>query len=178
MTRIGINSLALRQTQDSKYSHFAGTQEELISLVEGNFEQAKPGYRDGVILIPVPAEGFSSGVVQVTADTQLKAEFSARRRGEDPYVQVVAVGGEKLPAKVVEVVCYRHDVLAADGDNSTNAEWEVISINARSTEGPEPMTPMAMARNFLGMPGGTKAEYTAQQFAEAIWYYRDKVMLG
>lgn len=178
MVRIGLNNMVLRQTADSKYSHYSGSFTDLVELVAENFEKGTPGYRDGIMLVPVPAEGFFSGVVQVTADTPLKAEFSARRKGEDPYVQVVALGGEKLPARVVEIVCYRHDVLAADGDNSTEAEWEIISINARTTEGPEPLTPMAMARNFLGMPGGTKAEYTAQQFAEAIWHYRDKVMHG
>lgn len=176
MTTIGINALALRQTQDSKYSHYMGTQEELVSLVEGNFNQAKPGYRDGVVLVPVPAEGFFSGVVEVVPDTPLKAEFSARRKGEEPYIQVVAVGGEKLPAKAVEVICYRHDVLGSDA--STGAEWEVVSINARPTDEPEPPTPVAMARNLLELPGGTKATYTAEEFARAIIYWSRRAMRG
>src|SRR3989344_4243873 len=114
MANIGINTLALRQIPESKYSHFAGTSEELSSLVEGNFDQAKPGYRDGVVLVSVPADGFFSGVVEVTPGTPLKAEFSARRKGEEAYVQVTALGGKKVPAKVVEIVCYRHDVLGID----------------------------------------------------------------
>ena len=40
------------------------------------------------------------------------------------------------------------------------------------------MTPMAMARNFLALPGGTKAEYTAAQFAEAIIYWSTRAMHG
>lgn len=176
MTTIDINALALRQTAKSKYSHFAGTAEELISLVEGNFNQQKAGYRDGVVLVPVSAENFFSGVVEVTPDTPLRATFGARRKGEDPYVQIEAVGGEKLPAKVVEVVCYRHDVLGADA--STEAEWEVVSINARPTEEPEPLTPVAMARNFLELPGGTKATYTAEAFAHAIMYWSKRAMRG
>jgi hypothetical protein len=37
---------------------------------------------------------------------------------------------------------------------------------------------MAMARNFLVLPGGTKAEYTAAQFAEAIIYWSTRAMHG
>ena len=33
------------------------------------------------------------------------------------------------------------------------------------------MDPVTMARNFLEKPGGTFAPYTAQQFAEAIWFW-------
>jgi len=173
---IGINSLAIRQTPDSKYSHFAGTSDELVSLVEGNFDQQKTGYRDGVILVPLSPEGFFSGVVEVTPDTSLRATFSARRKGEDPYVQVEAVGGQKLPAKAVEVVLYRHDVLGSDA--STEAEWEIVSLNARPTEEPEPPTPVAMARNFLGLPGGTKADYAAKEFAHSIVYWSKRAMRG
>lgn len=176
--QIAVNQFVERQTADSRFSHFAGTWEELVELVKANFEKAKPGYRDGVMTVPVPADGFFSGVVELTEDTPLKAEFSARRKGEDAYINVVAVGGNKIPAKSVEIVVYRHDVLEADGDASTDAEWEIISINARPTDESEPMTPVAMARNFLGMAGGTTAEYTAQQFAEAIIYWSKRAMKG
>lgn len=180
---IGINSFVLRQTADSKFSHYSGSWEELASLVERHFGEAKPGYRDGVLLVPVPSEGFFSGVVEITPDTPLKitkATFEARRKGEDPYLQIVALGGEKLPAKMVDVVLYGRDVLLEEGPDrvSTEAEWEVISLNARPTEEPEPLTPMAMARNFLVRPGGTKAEYTAEEFAHSIIYWSKRAMRG
>jgi hypothetical protein len=174
--QICINELAKRQTAESRFSHFEGSMDDLAKLVEASLNNAKPGYKDGVWLVPVPPTGFFSGVVELTEATPLKAEFSARRKGEDLYINVVAVGGEKLPAKVVEVVIYRHDVLGDDA--STDSEWEVVSINARPTEESEPMTPVAMARNFLELPGGTKAEYTAQQFAEAIIYWSKRAMRG
>ena len=176
--KIGINEFVRRQTLDSRFSHFAGSWDELAGLVEKHFDEAKPSYRDGVLLVPVPTERFFSGVVEVTPDTPLKATFEARREGEDPFVQVVAVGGDKLPAKAVDVVLYSRDVREADGDAVSGAEWDVISINARPTEGSEPLTPMAMARNFLALPGGTAAEYTAKEFAEAIIYWSRRAMRG
>jgi hypothetical protein len=176
--KIATNSFVRRQIADSKFSHFSGSWEQLEALVEMHFEKAQQGYKDGVMLVPVPCEGFFSGVVEVAEGVELKATFSARRKGEAPYLDVVALGGAKLPAKAVEIVLYRHDVLAADNEQSTDAEWEIISLNARPTEGPEPMHPMAMARNQLGLAGGTKAEYTAEQFAGAIVYWSTRAMKG
>lgn len=176
--RIACTEFVKRQTPDSKFSHFDGTWDELVALVDEHFEQAKPGYREGVKLVLVPPERFFSGVVKVSAATELKATFEARRKGEEPYIQVVAVEASKLPAKMVEIVIYSHDVLAADGEASTDAEWEIVSINARPTEEPEPMTPVAMARNFLESPGGTRAEYTAEEFANAIEYWSRRAMRG
>ncbi len=174
--KIGINDFVKRQTAESKFSHFEGSMDELLKMVEDGFSGAETGYKDGVRIVPLSPNGFFSGVVDISEKTNLKAEFSARRAGEDPYVTIVAVNGDKVPAKVVEVIIYRHDVLG--GDASTDAEWEIISINARPTEDPEPMTPVAMARNFLELPGGTKAEYTAQQFAESIIYWSKRAMRG
>jgi len=176
MPTIGINAFVRRQTSESKYSHYEG--EMPVFLAATHFDKAKPGYRDGVVLVPVPAKGFFSGVVEVTPETSLRATFGARREGELSYVSVEAVGATKLPAKHVELVLYRRDVLLEDNDASTECEWELISINARPTEEEEPLTPMAMARNFLKLEGGTKADYSAQEFAEAILYWSTRAMRG
>jgi len=175
MSIISINNFALRQTEDSEYSHFAGTFEELVGLVEAHFAEAKPGKRDGVVLVSLPPERFFSGVVEVTEETELTAKFEARRKGEDAYIQVTAKG-VKLPAKNVDIILYSHNEL--DEDASTDAEWEIVSINARPTEEPEPPTPVAMARNMLELPGGTKAEYTAEEFARSIIYWSTRAMCG
>jgi hypothetical protein len=173
---VAMNQLARRQTVESKYSHFGGSEAELLRLVEENLENATPGYRDGVILVSVPSEGFFSGVVEVTEEMRLIATFASRRRGEEPYIAVEAIGAPKLPARHVELVLYLHDVLGEDA--SSEAEWELVSINARPTEGEEPLKPMAMARNFLELPGGTKAEYTAEEFARSIQYWSTRAMCG
>lgn len=173
--KFAINEFVRRQTAGSRFSHFEGTEEELLALIEANFPLAKPGYRDGVELVPVPAEGFYSGVVEVQSpDAELEIRFSARQEGEDPYLHVVSTTGMKDAAKFVELVMYRHDVLGDDA--STEADWELISINARSSAEEEPLTPVAMARNLLELPGGTKAEYTPEQFAKAIIYWSTRVM--
>jgi hypothetical protein len=131
-----------------------------------------------VILVNVPADRFFSGVIEVTPETELKATFSARREGEMPFVQIEAVSGQKLPAKFVEIVLYSHSALAENNEAETDSDWEIISINARATVDDEPLTPMAMARNFLEFTGGTKAEYSAEEFAKSIVYWSNKAMKG
>ena len=62
------------------------------------------------------------------------------------------------------------------------AEWQIVSVNCRTTEAPEPPTPQAMMRNFfakLGRPegaGGSPMDYTAKQFAESIAYWSCRAM--
>lgn len=179
MPSIGINKFVERQTAESKFSHFDGSLNNVAALAETLFNHfGSPGYRDGVVLVTVPTGGFFSGVVEVWPDTKLRAEFSARNDKEEPFVSVVAVGAKKLPAAHVELVLYRRDVLLEDGDTSTECEWELVSINARPTKEPEPLTPMAMARNFLKLEGGTKAKYTAKEFADSILYWSTRAMCG
>jgi len=167
-----------RQTPDSKFSHFDGTWEAVEALVEANFDKAEPGYRDGVVLVPVPADGFFSGVVEVTEGMPLVTTLIRRRPDEEPFIEAVAPGQPKLPAKTVKVVLYRHDVLAEGNEQSCDAEWEIISVNASPVEGEIPMHPITMMRNMMVRPGGTAATYTAEQFCEAIHYWSTRVMAG
>lgn len=178
MKQIGVGKFVLRQTADSRFSHFDGTWQDLERLVDYSFSNRIPGYREGVVLVPVPATGFYSGIVEINGTTRLIAKFEARREGEAKHIVLTALG-EKMPAKSVEIVLYHRDVLLEEADAQVGEyEWEIVSINAHATEGAEPMNPLAMARNMLGMAGGTKADYSAQQFAEAIVYWSQHAMRG
>lgn len=173
---IAINEFAKRQVENSKYSHYEGTWEELIQLIKNNFNNKKESpNREGVIYVSLPPKRFFSSIVEVNAETQLKAIFAPRREGEAPYIQVEAVG-DKMPAKNITIVLYSHDLLAKNKEYSTNKDWEVVSINAGTET--EPTPPMAMARNQLNLPGGTKASYSAQDFAESIIYWSGKVQVS
>jgi hypothetical protein len=182
MNTIGINAFVRRQVAVSPYSHFAppGVEDSwsaLVDLVVANFDKQTPGYREGVVLVPVPADGFFSGVVQVTPETHLASFFRARRDGEEAYIQTIAPASNKAPALVVEIVLYSRETLGADA-SPEGYDWEIISINARPTVEPEPMHPQTMARNMLGLPGGTPAVYTAEEFAKAVLYWSTRCMAG
>lgn len=172
--KIKTNQFAKRQTAESAFSHVDCSWEELESTVEQYFHRARPGYKDGVKLVPVPVAGFYTSIVELDAETPLKASFAPRCEGEEPFIQVTVPASRKRLANAVEIVVYSHETLGDDA--STDADWEIVSINARPTDEPEPMTPMAMARNFLELPGGTKAEYTAEEFARAIVFWSQHAM--
>ncbi len=173
--QIAINPFCKRQIASSKYSHYEGTWDELVRLVQDHFD----GSGEGVVAVTVPAEGFFSGVSKLSEESRLEAEFAARRKGEEPYLQVTVIGGAKVSASSVQIILYSHETLA--GDASGDADWEIVSINASATakDGEvEPPTPVAMARNFLEMAGGTKRKYSAEEFARAIIFWSQHSMIG
>lgn len=178
---VGLNELARRQTAKSRFSHFAGTEADLTRIAGQCLPHAKPGSRDGVLRVPVPIMGFFAGVVTVTDRTPLAAAWVRRAAGEDPYITFSAPGAQKPPARAVELIVYRRDILLAGGRASTDRTWEIVSINARplgDSLAEEPPHPVAMARNYLGRPGGTLTPYTVEQFTESVLYWGRRVHTG
>ena len=176
MNTIGLNAFVRRQTINSPFSHFTGTDAELINLVEQNFEKRVAGYRTGIVTVTFQGDGFFAPVVEVSELTEFETKFAARCAGEDPFIQVFAKGCEKSPAKFVDVILYHRDVLAETEDRSTDHTWEIVTINARI--GPmEPMMPVTMARNMSQGIGGTKAVYTAEELIESILFWSNKVLV-
>jgi len=157
--KIGVSEFVKRQTKDSKFSYFDGAWDKLVELVNENFDlEQRPGYRDGVILVQVPPYDFYSSVLKMDDSMEVQVNFDARQEGEEPYLSVVAKNAEKSCAKLVDIVLYRHDVLEEDGDCSTDAEWEIVSINVSPDVVEIPMDPMTRARNILHLKGGTDAK--------------------
>lgn len=179
MVRVGLTDFVRRQTPQSRHSHFEGTWDELMGLVLAHWDAAKVSpHNSGVRLVPMPEAivgRFYTGIIAVTAETPLKVEFEARVPGEDAFIQVTACGQGKQPAKRVEIILYSHETLAKDGDAPLGGESDfyIVSVNAYASVEDEPMSPMTMARNLLGLKGGTKPEvpYTAEEFARSILYW-------
>lgn len=193
--KIKCNTFVKRQTAESPFSFLAdpiGQTADWHTLevhVEECMEEpakldaiAKDGYRPGVVVLSIPPSfagfRFYSGIAVLTETTPLRAKFAARRPGEAAFVTVEALG-PKTEAVAVDIILYSRSLLVEEGEHpDADTDYEIVSINARPSAEPEPMTPMAMVRNFLALPGGTKAEYTAAAFAEAILYWSTRAMHG
>ncbi len=174
---IAINPFAKRQTANSEFSHFTGTWEELLAIVNKYWHKGVPGFRPGVVRVPVPPDGFFSGVVTLTPETKLTTQFAARRTSEQPFLQSFASVDQKQPAKFVEIIVYSHGTLKESDDaTDPNADYEIVSINASESHEPTPPTPVAMARNLLGLAGGSKTTYTADEFAKSIIFWSTHAM--
>ena len=174
---IKCNEFVKRQTLESPFSHFSGSWEQLEKMVEANKSHGVQGYKVGVFLVPLPAEGFFTGIVEIKPDTKLIATFEARREGEDAFINVTAKGN-KMPAKHVDIVVYAREVLLENNEQTTDADYEIVSINARTTDKPTPMDPITMMRNFLELKGGTKGDFSAQDFAESIRFWSQHALVA
>lgn len=177
---IHITSFVRRQTPESAFSHWTLSDEELLERVRRNFANRKPGYREGVVLVPVEPDGFYSGIVQLQPGTLLVGEYSARREGEEPRKGTYAVGGQKITAKSVYIVLYAHDVLAENNENETDADWEIVSVNASPTEDEPPISPGTLMANHFQLSGGTATRMSDSEFVAAlkqsVEYWKDKAL--
>lgn len=191
------NSFVHRQTPNSRFGHFKGSWEDLCRLVRDHWDNRKPGYRDGVVLVPVPPEGFFSATVPLTVGMNLKATYEPRRAGEEPRLHVgyvptttypdgsIDYEAAKTPAVACDIVLYASTVLAEDGDNQLPAEegnWEIVSINPRMCQEEEPIRPEALIANHLHESGGTYTGMIDEDFVGALRksraYWNKHVDLG
>jgi hypothetical protein len=178
MPTIAINPFVHRQTAESRFTHYEHGWDQIVELVRKNFENQEPGYRDGVVLVSVPPEGFWSSVVTLSDGDRLEGAYEPRTAGEEPRKETHVVGKSKSPAAAVDIVLYRHDVLVETNEHSGDAEWEVISINGRPTLDEMPMSPGTLMANHFQISGGTATHMNDAEFVAALkksfLYWRDK----
>ena len=181
---VSINEFVKRQIKGSGKTYADGlTFEEIVShaqeqLANGYYTE---GYRDGVILVQVDKKllhNFICPFTKITEKTTLEAKIVRRRPEEELYIQMRALNGIPLKTGSVDLILYRHDVLTETNEESTDAEWELISFHA-IPEGIEKMHmgPVTMMRNQLQLPGGTKAYYESEKWAEAVKFWQEYAVL-
>lgn len=179
---IGMSNFARARHQPGKgFSYFDGPESDLIYLVRQNWCFRFPGTGrtdlNKVVIVGVPPERFIAESTTIHEGMELRAVVEKRQPHEDPHVRVFAASGEPDHVKSAKVVLYSAEALLEnDGERSGNCDWEIVALIASAVED-EPMHPLTMARNFLEMPGGTKCEYTAKQFAEAIYFWSQRVKI-
>ena len=179
--RIKETEFVKRQTQGSRFSYCVKGWDWVCAHTKQEFmnsggECQRDGYRNGVVLMSVAPKNFRCGVAKITEDTVFEDRFEARREGEKPFKHRVAVIKEKPQANYVDIVLYHRSVLREDPlceDLPTGYDWFIVSVNCRETEEEYPIPPLTMARNFLVEAGGTKGEYSAEEFAKSISFWAE-----
>ena len=179
MEKVAVNTFVTRQIKGSGKTYSSSlTFEEIAKDAENQMgnEQFRAGYREGVRIVKGSdkyIDKFYCPYVKIDSSTQLISRLVKRQDNEEPYIQTRAKTGKPLVAGSVEYILYHHEVLIENGENSTNDEWELISIHA-IPEGIDkmPMGPVTMMRNQLDIEGGTKAFYTSEEWAEAVRFWQ------
>jgi hypothetical protein len=163
-----INPFYRRQTPDSKFSHFDGTDEQLLKEVEQNFPLRRKGKRLGSWLVAIPSQigkaRCHTPVLHVNRNCFLNAEVVAKNNGT-PLI-CASVIGRKQRALYAEVVLYQHDQLVKMGEASSDADYEVVSLHASDVER-QPPHPYEIAREVLS----EGAQYDPRDICEAIVYW-------
>jgi len=177
-----ISDFVRRQTEGSEFSYWSGTDQGLLQLASDYFDKAKAGYRDGVCLVPVLAEGFFSALVVLEEGDCLEGTYKARQAGEEPRKSTCVTGKSKVAAVTVDLILYRHDVLAENNEQSSEAAWEIISINANSVDGEMPIGVGALLANHFELSGGTATGMTDSEFVatlkESVIFWKDKAFVS
>ena len=153
---VSVNVFVKRQIANSGKTYAEGISFEKIAqhaeeqLKNGHYRK---GYRDGVVLVQVDnklVHHFICPFVKITEETKLKATVLRRRPQEEPYIQMRALKGSTLKTGSVDLILYHHDVLKETNEESTDADWELISFHAVPEEIDNmPMGPVTMMRNQL-----------------------------
>ena len=96
-----------------------------------------------------------------------------------PYIQTRAINGIPVKAGSVDLVLYSHKVLLENDENTTDADWELVSINAiPDGEDTMPIAPVTMMRNQLNLAGGTKALYSTEEWAKSVQFWQKYASLN
>ena len=183
--KIGWSDFAVkRHVEGNGQSYFNISKEQIINLIEENWDKRIPGSGetnvDRKVLVPVSPEGFLCPPrMPLQKGMPIIAEVITRQEGEDPFVEYYITvedakkfGFKGTPAKSCNIVCYSAEALQENGgERSTDCDWEIVAILATEDDVVEPMPPLTMARNYLEKSGGTKTDYSAQEFAESIYFH-------
>ena len=182
--RVSVNDFVRRQIKESGKTYVTGlTFEEISShaeeqLIKGDYTK---GYRDGVILVqaaPELIQHFICPFVKIDETTDLKAEMVRRRPEEEPYIQMRALNGTPLKTRSVDLILYHHDVLSETNEETSDVDWELISFHAVPKGVDDmPMGPVTMMRNQLRLPGGTRAFYESETWAESVKFWQEYAVL-
>jgi hypothetical protein len=181
---VSVNNFVKRQIKGSEKTYAEGlTFKEIAShaqeqLANGHYTG---GYRDGVILVQVATKlisHFTCPFVRITEETKLKATVVKRRPEEETYIQMRALNGTPMKTGSVNLILYHHDVLSESNEQTSDADWELISFHAIPEEIDNmPMGPVTMMRNQLQLTGGTKAFYESEKWAQSVKFWQEYTVL-
>lgn len=146
----------------------------LVRLVEANFHLRRPGYRDGVVLVPVPVatpDGrptFTCPIVELKEGDTLFGSFRARRPGETPRKALNVPYRWGTDALFCDIVLYSRETLEEGDEERTGADWDIITILGKLDNEDMPMPPETLMANHFGADGGTATNMSPEEFEAAL----------
>ena len=183
--KVAVNDFVKRQTElsgktfsnDLSFEFFANHAKD--KMIKNEF---LIGYRKGVRIVTIDKKYVHKvfcPYVKITKDIKLVSKLVKRKENELPYIQTRAINGIPVKAGSVDLILYSHKVLLENDENTTDADWELVSINAiPDGEDTMPIAPVTMMRNQLNLAGGTKALYSTEEWAKSVQFWQKYASLN
>lgn len=142
--------------------------QEKLEEIQNNFSQAKPGYREGVILVPINPADFIGQIRTLQDGDIFNGTYKPRQAGETPRKEIRVLGNPD-PLVAVDVVLYHRDTLAEGNENSDlSADYEVVTFLTKISTEEQPMPPETLIANFFLDSGGTDTRMNDSEFVAAL----------
>ena len=183
--KVAVNDFVKRQTElsgktfsnDLSFGFFANHAKD--KMIKNEF---LIGYRKGVRIVTIDKKYVHKvfcPYVKITKDIKLVSKLVKRKENEFPYIQTRAINGIPVKAGSVDLILYSHKVLLENDENTTDSDWELVSINAiPDGEDTMPIAPVTMMRNQLNLAGGTKALYSTEEWAKSVQFWQKYASLN
>jgi hypothetical protein len=169
-TTIGVSEFVKRQSEHSTFTHYKGSWSDLANRTVEEFEAGNftKGYREGVFLVHMPKQEaslfYTFDNYPMFEGMALDAQWAkVPGRDHEPAKLQVTILEDKISCNYVDIIIYRKDVLQEDKDNTTGADYDIVSINGRLKKDAPPIDPMTLVRNWLHLPGGTEMKGTTPE---------------
>mgnify|MGYP001993422763 CR=1 FL=1 len=124
--------------------------------------------------------GAEAGVVRITPEnhTLLRTGYGARREGELPVLTrwFDACDVDPGPPPFLDIILYSAEQLENEG-SEIDGDWGIVSINSAESAEESPMNPVTMMRNQLIKTGGTKANYSSDDWACSVDFWQNYALL-
>lgn len=115
-----------------------------------------------------------SGIMAITPENKkfLRSGYQARCEGELPVLDRWFEGVEAPLAKCLDIILYSREHLLTEGDDIGDAEWGIVCINAGMRPEEDPMPPITMMRNALGIAeGGSGVPLNREAYEQSVAFW-------
>lgn len=164
--------------------------EELINLAENPIKEFA-GYADFCKIIVISNRQENNGdfifsdlkVLTVNRESAFKmggkllTAYEARNENELPVLVEWVSGLEAPTAEYIHLILYNAAQMAKEKEPIT-ADWAIVAISTSSTIEVEPMRPITMMRNALGVSeGGSGVPLDRVAYDKSVAFWRENIMI-
>lgn len=144
-----------------------------------------PGYADFNQVVAIDNRDFRYPLrtcvidreVARVAGAEFHTAYEARRPEELAVLTEWVTGVEPPPAPFVHLIIYSRAQLEKE-DEPCEGDWGIVAINASAGPTVDPMRPITMMRNGLGVEhGGSGVDIDSQAYSTSVEFWRQHVMI-